>query len=395
LKGAGQRSADGRRQRLGWVMIAGEIAMASVLLAGAGLMIQALRNLSHVDVGYDPNGLLSLSFAPPAGRQYTDESAKALLDNVLDAARSLPGYQSAAPAQPFGVGGNGTLGPVVIPGRTNPSTPPLVPAMSVTPEFFETMRIPLRMGRTLSRVQGEVPEAVVNEEFVRRFLPDENPLGRRVSVWSWVEIVGVVGNSRLQGGLPEVKPEVYLGEVNAGWSPTLLVRVQGRPETAAAALRERVKKAVAGLRVSVVQTIASREAARTVVERFTRGLLLAFAMLATVLACLGVYGVASYSVAQRTREIGIRMALGATRSNVARLVFRQTLLAAMVGTVAGIAGAAGLSRLVRSQLYGVSPYDPAILIGVLLTLLAVTVVASLVPLHRASRVDPAISLRQE
>ena len=182
LKAAGRGSGDGRRQRLGWMMIAGEIAMASVLLAGAGLTIQALRNLSRVDVGYDPNGLLSLSFVPPAGKQYTDESANALLNHVEDAARSVPGYQSAALAQPFSVGGNGALGPVVIPGRTNPSTPPLVPAMSVTPEFFQTMRIPLRMGRTLSRVQGKFPEVVVNEEFVRRFLPGENPLGRRVSV---------------------------------------------------------------------------------------------------------------------------------------------------------------------------------------------------------------------
>lgn len=205
----------------------------------------------------------------------------------------------------------------------------------------------------------------------------------------------MVGNSRLQGDLPEVKPEVYLSGVNAGWGPTLLVRVQGRPENAAAALRERVKNAEPGLRVSTVRTMVSREAARTVVERFTRGLLLVFALLATLLACLGVYGVASYSVAQRTREIGIRMALGASRSNVARLVFRDTLRAALVGTAAGIAGAAGLSRLVRSQLYNASPDDPALLGAVLLTLLAVTVVASLAPLRRASTVDPAISLRQE
>jgi hypothetical protein len=298
-------------------------------------------------------------------------------------------------ATPFGVGGNGMLGPVIFPGRTNPSTPPLVPAMQVTPEFFETMRIPLLRGRTIAREQGETQEMVVNEEFVRRFLPDENPLGRRVNLWYPVVIVGVAGNSRLQGDLTAVRPEMYLPGVNAGWAPTLLVRLQGRPETAAPVLRERLKSAEAGLRVSAVRTLVSREEARTVVERFTRGLLLAFALLATVLACLGIYGVASYSVTQRTREIGIRMALGATRANVARLVFGHTMAATLAGAVVGVGGAALLSRLIRTQLYGVSAWDPETLAGVLLTLVLVALAASVAPVRRASAVDPAISLRAE
>ena len=240
---------DRQRQRFGWMTITGEVAMASVLLAGAGLAIQGLRNLSRVDLGYDPRGLLSLSFVPPAGKPYTDESAQALLDRVQDAARSVPGYVSSALAVPFGVGGNGMLGPVIVPGRTNPSTPPLVPAMSVTPDFFETMRIPIRQGRTLARVQGAIPEAVVNEEFVRRFLPGENPLGRQVIVWDPVRIVGVAGDSRLQGDLAERKPEVYLPGVNAGSGPTMLVRLVGDPASAAAILRERLRGAEPGLRV--------------------------------------------------------------------------------------------------------------------------------------------------
>jgi putative ABC transport system permease protein len=395
LQAAGRGSADARRQRLGWLMIAGEIAMATILLAGAGLMIQGLRNLSRVDLGYAPDGLLSMSFVPPAGKKYTDEAAQALLDRVQDAARSVPGYVSSAMAMPFGVGGNGMLGPVVIPGRINPSTPPLVPAMQVTPDFFETMRMPVLQGRTMAREQGETQEIVVNLEFVRRFLPDENPVGRHFKIWGPVAIVGVVGNSRLQGDLTEVQPEMYLPGVNAGWAPTLIVRLQGRPENAAAMVRERLKSAEAGLRVSAARTLVSREEARTAVERFTRGLLLVFALLATVLACLGIYGVASYNVGQRTREIGIRMALGATRANVARLVFRHTLAATLAGAAVGVLGAAALSRLIRSQLYGVSAWDPEMLAGVLVTLTVVAIVATVAPVRRASKVDPAISLRVE
>ena len=395
LQAAGRRTGDPRRQRLGWLMIAGEIAMASMLLAGAGLLIQGMRNLSRIDLGCNPGGLLSLTFAPPAGKRYTDAASQALLDRVRDAARGVPGYVSSAMAMPFGVGGNGMLGPVTIPGRTNPSTPPLESAMQVTPDFFETMRIPLLAGRTLAREQGDVQEMVVNQEFVKRFLPDENPLGRRIKLWGPNVIVGVVANSRLQGELSEVRPEMYLPGVNAGWVPTLLVRLHDRPEDAAAVLRERLKGVEPGLRVSAVRTLASREAARTVVERFTRGLLLGFALLAAVLACLGIYGVASYSVTQRTREIGIRVALGATRANVARLVFGHTVAATLIGAVAGVAGAAVLSRMIRSQLYGVSAWDPAILAGVLLTLILVALAASAAPVLRAAKIDPAISLRQE
>jgi predicted permease len=395
LHAAGRSSSSGRRQTGGWIMIAGEIAMACVLLVGAGMMIQALRNLARIDVGYDPNGLISVSLTSPVGKVYTEQSAKALLDQIRQAAQSIPGYQASALAAPFAVGGNGTLGSVVIPGRTNPSTPPFVPAMNVSPEFFETMRIPFKQGRTFSEIQGAVPEVVVNEEFVRRFLPDENPIGRRVEVWIPVDIVGVVGNSRLQGDLTEVKPEVYMAGAAGGSSPTLLVRVQGRAENAGPALRERIKAIDPGIRIGTPRTLVSREEARTVIERFTRSLLAIFAALALLLACLGIYGVASYSVAQRTREIGIRMALGASRGNVTRLVMQRTLAATAAGALAGIIGSAALAGLVRNQLYEASVWNPAAVVGVVSLLALVALIASAVPMMRAARVDPAISLRQD
>ena len=200
------------------------------------------------------------------------------------------------------------------------------------------MRIPIKSGQTFSTVRGKVPEATVNEEFVRRFLPDENPIGRQISVWDPVTIVGVAGNSRLQGALPEVKPEVYLAGIRPSQEPTLLVRLQGNLEAAAPILREREKSVEPGIRTGTLRTLTSREAARTSIERFTRGLLLVFAALAMILACLGIYGVASYSVAQRIREIGIRMALGATRGNVTRMILAVTIAATGAGALTGIVG---------------------------------------------------------
>jgi putative ABC transport system permease protein len=356
-------------------------------------MIQGLRNLSRVDLGYSPEGLLTVSLTPPAGKAYSDPASQSVIDRLQEAARSTPGAISAAFAMPFSIGGNGMLAPTVIPGRANPSTPPFEPAMYVSPSFFETMRIPLRAGRTFSREEHD--EVVVNEEFVRRFLPDENPLGRQIRLWSSMVIVGVVGNSHIQGTLTEVKPEIYINGVNVAWSPTLLVRTTGPASGAAGVLQQRIKETEPGIRIGAIKTLEASETARTVVERFTRLVLAIFAALATVLACLGIYGVASFSVAQRTHEIGIRIALGASRSDVAGLVFRQTLWAALAGTVAGAAGVTALSRLIQSFLYNVHAYDPATVAGVVITLALVATLASAAPILRASRVDPAISLRHD
>ena len=393
LHSGGRGTAGPGQQRLGWLMVGAEIAMASVLLAGAGLMIQGLRNLSHVDLGYSPEGLLTVSLTAPLGKTYTDQASQMLLDRLQEAARTMPGAVSAAFAMPFSIGGNGMLAPTVIPGRANPSTPPFEPAMYVSPSFFETMRIPLRAGRTFSREEHN--EVVVNEEFVHRFLPDENPVGRQIRLWSPLVIVGVVGNSRLQGTLTEVKPEIYLPDVNAAWSPTLLVRTTGPAGGAAGVLRDRIKEIEPGIRIGAIKTVETSETARTVVERFTRLVLVIFAAIATLLACLGIYGVASFSVAQRKHEIGIRIALGATRRDVAGLVFRQTLWAALAGTVAGAIGVMALSRLIRSFLYNVHAYDPATIASVMITIALVATLASIAPVLRASRVDPAISLRQD
>ena len=186
-----------------------------------------------------------------------------------------------------------------------------------------------------------------------------------------------------------------MGGINAGWGPTLLVRAQGNISAAAQVLRDRVRAAEPGIRVGAPRTLISREQARTVIERFTRSLLLVLAILAMILACLGIYGVASYSVEQRTREIGIRIALGATQANVTKLVIGRTILATALGASAGIAGAAALSRFIKGFLYEASVWSPGVMVGVLVVLGFTAFLATMAPAIRATNVDPAISLRQD
>jgi putative ABC transport system permease protein len=253
----------------------------------------------------------------------------------------------------------------------------------------------LRAGRFFDPRHSRKEEVIVNEEFARRFFPGENPVGQRIEQKGIQEIIGVVGNTRLQGPVSKDLPEVYwLGE--GGWrNGTMLIRVAGSPDSVIAAVRDRLKRAETEIELGPVAPLQVSEEARTALPRFTRSLLLIFAVLAVVLAAIGMYGVASYGVAQRRREIGVRMALGASSVNVAWLVTRQTFSATLAGVAAGAIGGGLLARLLKSQFYGVTAHDPWIYLAVLaLTALAAST-ASLAPVFSASRIDPSESLRQE
>jgi hypothetical protein len=322
----------------------------------------------------------------------TSEKSGALTETALAQLRGAPGLVSAAYAEPFGVGGNGMLPYMNVIGRENPKPAPMLPAMSVSRDFFQTMHIPLRAGRYFTP-DGAAQEAIVNEEFVRRFFPNEIPLGRKLDMGWKLEVVGIVANTRLQGPLRMEQPEVYWSS-NTWGSPTLLLRFDGTPESAAG-LRARLRQISPDIRLEAVTPLSSMEEGRTAVPRFTRSLLGVFAGLAVLLAALGIYGVVSYAVAQRTREIGIRMALGASRSGVARLVLQQTLVAAAAGTAVGVAGAVGLSQFIATQLYGVTAREPSVYAATAAMIAAVAVAAASVPMLRAARIDPAVCLREE
>lgn len=399
LHAAGRGGMSRGRQRLGWLMIAGELAMAAMLLAGAGLMIQSLRSLGRVNLGYQPEGVVEFDLSIPIFKfekdgKINEAALIAFTDRLKQEARTIPGFVSASMAASFNVGGNGMTPPVVIPGHTNPATPPMIPTTAVTPEFFDTLRIPLRAGRMFSERAG-IEEAIVNEEFARRYFGGENPIGKKIDQGGVREIVGVVGNTRLQGPLTATQPEIYWRGDGAWDGPTLLVRVTGRPESVAAGLRDRLKKIEPEMRVGSPEILSETESARTAVQRFTRGLLLIFSALAVLLASLGIYGVASYGVAQRTHEIGVRMALGASRSNVARLILGQTLAATIAGAIIGAGGGFALARFLQSQLYNVSAGEPWIYASVLALITVVALLASAIPVLRASHIDPAACLRQD
>ena len=207
-----------------------------------------------------------------------------------------------------------------------------------------------------------------------------------------MEIVGLVGNTRIQGAITETRPEVYWS-TEYFLSPALLVRVAGSPDSMVAAVRERLKRIEPEIRIGTMRPLATAESERTALQKFTRSLLLLFAALAVVLASLGIYGVVAYTVAQRTKEIGIRMALGATRVNVARIVLGQTFSATVIGVLAGAGGANLLARYLGTQLYGVTVHDPAIYAAVIGLISLVSLGASAVPVLRASHIDPAACLR--
>ncbi len=313
---------------------------------------------------------------------------------MLDAVRSIPGFVTAGFASPFSVGGNGMLPPVSLPGRPNPPTLPLIAATSVSAGTLETLRIPLRAGRFFDPRQPGKGQVIVNEEFARRFFPGENPVGRQIEQFGVGEIVGVVGNTRLQGPVSKDLPETYWLDPGGWANGTLLVRTATSPGSAIEAVRATLKRVEPEIRLASVEPLHTAEEARTTLQRFTRGLLLIFAALAVVLATLGIYGVASYGVAQRKREMGVRMALGATQGNVAWMVLRQTLGATLAGAAAGAAGGGVMARFLASQFYGVTPRDPEIYASVLLLILLVAIVASLAPVLSATCIDPAVALRE-
>jgi putative ABC transport system permease protein len=395
MQSVGRGGMSRRRQRVGWGLIAVEIAMASMLLMGAGLMIQTLRNLTQVSLGYEPDNVLAVEFGLSPFQYENQAAVIAANQHMLDAVRGMPGFVSAGFAAPFNIGGNGMLPPVSLPGRDNALTLPLIAATSISPGLLETLRIPLRAGRFFQPHVTGREEAIVNEEFARRFFPGESAVGKLIDQAGVRQIVGVVGNTRLQGPISKETPEVYWLDEGVWPHGTLLIRFAGDPASAITGLRRRIKAVEPGVRLDSLQPLRVAEDLRTALQRFTRGLLLAFAGLAVLLATLGIYGVASYGVAQRRREIGVRIALGASAGDVTWLVLRQTFGATLAGGVAGAIGGGLLAKLLASQFYGVTPREPSIYAAVLGLVAVVALVASVAPVFTASRIDPAVSLRQE
>jgi predicted permease len=407
LKEGGRSSQEASgRQGLRGALVISEIALAIVLLICSGLLLRSSGKLLEVKPGFDPTNVLTAQISLPRTK-YTDEASLASFsDALLARVSSLPGVLHAAMANqpPLTPGADNSVFSIrdYHPGPKDPQ--PHADTIYTTPDYFAVMRIPLLQGRSYSQSEmrpqkgpiGEGSVVVIDEALAKIFWGHESPLGKQLG-WGdkgpWATIVGVVGTVRSNDLAEESKGTIYFPY----HAPvmTLVVRTASDPRPLTAAIRQQVQGVDSDQPVYDVKTMDERVAASLERRRFSATLLGLFAALALVLALIGLNGVISYLVAQRTHEIGVRMALGARPAGVLRLVLSQALVMAAAGVITGLIAAYFASRLLANQLYGVQPEDPATFLAVPALLTAAALVASSIPAWRATRVDPLVALRYE
>jgi putative ABC transport system permease protein len=409
LKEGSRGAAAFRRRRVRSVLVVAEVALSLVLLAGAGLLLRSFVKLRGVPLGFDSDHLLTLSVALPETKYQTKVQVQSFYHELLDRTQSLPDVKSAAAATGLPLMGLWVV--VITPeNRTDTGEKSLTTAFfaGVTPGFHRTLGISLVKGRLFSEADNERSPtvAIVNESMARRYWPNQEVLGKRFkwgpadSKRSWITVVGVVANLKQNNLAADIGPGVYLPIPQMPQDSSihgfyLAVRTGSDPTAIVSNLRQIVRSLdpeVPLFQVRSMQEVLSESVAP---RRFNMLLLAAFAGLALLLASVGIYGVMSYSVSQYTHEIGIRMALGARAADVLQLIVRQGMGLVLVGLAVGAAGALALTRVMRSLLFDVKPWDPLTLASVSVLLAAVAFAASYIPARRATRVDPMIALRYE
>jgi putative ABC transport system permease protein len=383
-------------------LIVAEVALAVVLLAGAGLMMRSLLVLEGVNPGFNASGLLTGQVTLPGIRYDTEEKQRQFFEHVLDRARALPAVTAAGAARLLPLSGYDWTSDLFVEGREGSQLRELR-HMTVTPGYFETIGLPVIAGRTYTRADDAraMPVIVVNDTLARRAFPGENPIGRRITSSRaaqpvWRTIIGVVGDEKQDALNEPTEPEIYWSHLQSADSRMAIVlRTAGDPLSLASGFREAVKAVDPRVALADVQPMESIIAASTGRQRFSASLAGAFGGAALLLAAVGIYGLAAFLVTSRTREIGVRLALGASRADVFALVLRQNLALAALGMLIGVGLALSLSRVIGSLLYGIGPRDPLTLGAAAVLLMAAAIAASLIPARRAVRIDPAIALRSE
>jgi putative ABC transport system permease protein len=399
----GSRGASGgiKSNRTRSVFVIGEVAVCLVLLIGAGLMIKSFDRLLSVSPGFNPENALAVNVALSGSRYRDAAGVSNFYQQALERLSAVPGVKSAAVVTALPMNGNFGSRYFGIEGR-----PPQPPGQGfnantniATPGYFATMNIPLLDGRDFDArdVKGAPDVVIINQEAVRRYWPDENPIGQRLTVEQRARtIIGVVGNVKQSGLDIETRPEMfwpyYQLPVPFG---TFVVRTTGDPVGLISSVRSAMHGVDRDLPLYGMKTVDDVIAESVAPQRLNMLLLGIFAGLALVLAAVGLYGVISYSVSQRTREIGIRMALGASHKSVLRLVVSQGISLALIGVAIGVTASLFLTKLMATLLFGVSVTDPITFVAISLLLIGVTTVASIVPARRAMKVDPMVALRYE
>jgi putative ABC transport system permease protein len=415
LRSAGRRAASSQGVRGRAVLIAGEVALAVVLAVSAGLLVKSLWTLAHVNPGFAPEQILTVRVTPDQSLCEDRSRCVALYTQLLERIQSVSGVSSAGATNALPLSGEVPAVPLemddhpLVPGQTNA---PMIWAGAVTPEYFPMMHVPLLAGRTFAPADSENSELVVviSAATAKRFWPRENPIGKHVRpVWGdqpWRTVVGVVGDVRLYKVAAEL-PDWISGVAYMPYSQavgidkklpstmTLLVRTSRDPNYVSNEIRRAVAQLNPDVPVGEVRTLEGIVATSKSQERSMMWLFLSFAGSAVLLAAIGTYGVVSFSTAQRMYEMGVRIALGATRRDLFGLVLKLSLKLVLTGLAIGVVLAIAATWTLRSFLYGVSSRDPLIFVAVAVLLIGVAIIAGLVPARRAARVDPMTALRAE
>jgi putative ABC transport system permease protein len=408
----GGRSIAGGRHLLRRVLVVLEFALALTLLAGGGVAASAFIKTMSVDLGFRTDHLLTLQLPVPRDRFSTPEAVEIFYRQLLDRVATVPGVKSASISSGMPLRGTGFGGPFDIVGRVHdPADRPRAGVNLVTPQFFETVGIRILRGRAFTEQDraGSVRVAIVNEAFVRRYLPDADPLTARVRMPPFVygtpppklepvewQIVGVYGDVKNAGPADESYPEIDVPFWQAPWPrTTMAVQTAGSAPGVLQDLANAIHALEPDLPLANVRTIEQLVREDMAADRFYTVLFGAFAVVALTLAAVGIYGVMSFVVAQRTQEIGVRMALGAPRARVLAEVLREGMSTALIGTLVGAAGVWFVGQAMRGMIAGVEGVNPIAFAVVASALLASALMACLVPARRAARVDPIVALRQE
>ena len=402
LKSGGRGSTAGRSEhRTRALLVISEVALALVLLVGAGLMLRSFQQLQAVDPGFDPHHLLTLEVAAGGKAYRTGPSRIRFFEQLRPRLEALPGVESVSLINHLPISGDiWTLG-IIIYGRPDPppGQQPTAAYRVVQPGYFATMKIPMLQGRDFDNhdIRDTTPVAIVNEVLAKRHWPGENAIGQRLRLGAnWMTIVGIIKNVKQTDWTENPDDEIYLpyAQSDAGFSfMTVVMRAHGDPLALRKPVEEQVRSLDKDVPIAHVQSMEQVIADKLWRGRLAMTLLGLFAAVAVSLAALGIYGAISYSVSQRTGEIGIRMALGARSSDVLRMILLQGLAVVGVGITVGLFGAWILTRTLGSLLYGVTARDPVTFIAVPIILIALSVVACCLPALRASRVDPVTALK--
>ncbi len=395
-------SGSAAARRIRRVLVVGEFALAIMLLVGAGLLTRSLLNVQSVDPGFTTDRVLSMQLASP---MYPTTAQRVnYFERVLDDMRAVPGVERAAIASEFFIGGNAEQN-ITVEGSTRAVSERVrLRRDEITPDFFNTVGTPLIRGRAFTSADGpNAPRVVIiNELMARRLWPGQDPVGRRFKIGPpaangpWFTVVGVAGDMRRQGPEQEPIPQMFEALAqNPSRLVTLLVRTSRDPMQMIGAVQAAARQVETDAPVYGAITLSDRLDRFNAQRRFQASLLTGFALVAVLLAAVGIYGLIRYSIATRRREIGIRIAVGAQRNDILRMILREGLTLSFVGVAFGLTGAVALSRLLSGLVFGVATTDPATFIGVSVLLTAVATIATYLPAHRAARIDPVSALKYE